>query len=66
MTYEKRKYPIGIQTFSRIIREGYVYIDKTDLSGAKHMPPSSVTRNGQYLDDCQERTLLSGAPIRVC
>ena len=26
-----RKYPIGIQTFSRIIREGYVYIDKTDL-----------------------------------
>jgi hypothetical protein len=26
-----RKYPIGIQTFSRIIEEGYVYIDKTDL-----------------------------------
>ena len=26
-----RKYPIGIQTFSRIIREGYVYVDKTDL-----------------------------------
>ena len=26
-----RKYPIGIQTFSRIIREGYCYIDKTDL-----------------------------------
>lgn len=26
-----RKYPIGIQTFSEIIREGYVYIDKTDL-----------------------------------
>lgn len=26
-----RRYPIGIQTFSRIIREGYVYIDKTDL-----------------------------------
>ena len=26
-----RKYPIGIQTFSRIIKEGYVYIDKTDL-----------------------------------
>lgn len=25
------KYPIGIQTFSRIISEGYVYIDKTDL-----------------------------------
>ena len=26
-----RKYPIGIQTFSRIIRENYVYVDKTDL-----------------------------------
>jgi hypothetical protein len=27
----KRKYPIGIQTFSEIIREGYLYVDKTDL-----------------------------------
>ena len=27
----QRKYPIGIQTFSRIIRENYVYVDKTDL-----------------------------------
>ena len=27
----ERKYPIGIQTFSRIIRENYVYVDKTDL-----------------------------------
>ena len=26
-----RKYPIGIQTFERIIKEGYVYVDKTDL-----------------------------------
>lgn len=26
-----RKYPIGIQTFSRIIKEKYTYIDKTDL-----------------------------------
>lgn len=26
-----RKYPIGIQTFSRIIREEFVYVDKTDL-----------------------------------
>ena len=25
------KYPIGIQTFSEIIRGGYIYIDKTDL-----------------------------------
>ena len=28
---KRRKYPVGIQTFSRIIREGYVYVDKTDL-----------------------------------
>ena len=26
-----RRYPIGIQTFSEIIRGGYLYIDKTDL-----------------------------------
>ena len=25
------KYPIGIQTFSNIIQDGYVYVDKTDL-----------------------------------
>lgn len=27
----ERKYPIGIQTFSVIIRGGYLYVDKTDL-----------------------------------
>ena len=26
-----RKYPIGIQTFERMIQEGYIYIDKTDM-----------------------------------
>lgn len=26
-----RKYPVGIQTFDRIRKDGYVYIDKTDL-----------------------------------
>ena len=25
------KYPIGIQTFEKIIKENYVYVDKTDL-----------------------------------
>ena len=25
------KYPIGIQSFEQIIREGYVYVDKTEL-----------------------------------
>lgn len=28
---KRRKYPVGIQTFSRLIREGYVYVDKTDF-----------------------------------
>ena len=26
-----RKYPVGIQTFSRIRRDGYIYVDKTDF-----------------------------------
>ena len=26
-----RKYPVGIQTFERLRKEGYAYIDKTDL-----------------------------------
>ena len=25
------KYPIGIQTFKRVIKEGFVYVDKTQL-----------------------------------
>ena len=28
---DKRRYPVGIQTFSEVIRGGYVYVDKTDL-----------------------------------
>ena len=28
---QERKYPVGIQTFSEIRKDGYVYIDKTDL-----------------------------------
>lgn len=31
MMMAKRKYPVGIQTFSEIILGGYVYVDKTDL-----------------------------------
>lgn len=27
----QRRYPVGIQTFSEIIKGGYVYVDKTDL-----------------------------------
>ena len=25
------KYPIGVQSFEKIIQEGYVYVDKTEL-----------------------------------
>lgn len=28
---ERRRYPIGIQTFANIVRDGYIYVDKTDL-----------------------------------
>ena len=28
---DERRYPVGIQTFSEIIKGGYVYVDKTDL-----------------------------------
>ena len=31
MKIQQRNYPIGIQTFERIIKEGYVYVDKTDM-----------------------------------
>ena len=31
MTTRRRRYPVGIQTFSEIIRGGYLYADKTDL-----------------------------------
>lgn len=31
MMMETRKYPIGIQTFSEIMKNGFVYVDKTDL-----------------------------------
>ena len=31
MEQTTRRYPVGIQTFSEIIREGYLYVDKTDL-----------------------------------
>ena len=30
-TLEKRKYPIGVQSFTEIVKGNYVYVDKTDL-----------------------------------
>lgn len=31
MVTRRRKYPVGIQTFSEFTKKGYVYVDKTDL-----------------------------------
>lgn len=31
MTGTEHRYPVGIQTFEKIIEGGYVYVDKTDL-----------------------------------
>ena len=31
MRTNQRKYPIGVQTFEKIIKGGFVYVDKTDL-----------------------------------
>lgn len=50
----ERKYPVGIQTFSEIIREGYVYVDKTDLIWqiaryAKYISMSRPRRFGKSL-----------------
>lgn len=48
------KYPIGIQTFDKIIEQGMVYIDKTDLvyklvNGAKNIFLSRPRRFGKSL-----------------
>lgn len=48
------KYPIGIQTFSEIIKEGYLYIDKTQLvyklaNGVKYLFLSRPRRFGKSL-----------------
>lgn len=33
-----RQYPVGIQTFERIIRDGYICVDKTDTDMVVLMP----------------------------
>ena len=70
-----RRYPIGIQTFSEIVRGGYVYVDKTDLVWqmtcyAKYVFLSRPRRFGKSLLtstlDCYfrgERELFNGLKI---
>jgi len=48
---EARKYPVGIQTFSEIIQDGYVYVDKTDLVWElAHWNPILVGRRNSSKD----------------
>ena len=56
-----RRYPIGIQTFSRIRREGYVYVDKTDLVWqlAHYAPFVFLSRPRRFGKSLLTSTLLS-------
>ena len=56
-----RRYPIGIQTFSRIIREDYYYVDKTDLVWqlAHHAPYVFLSRPRRFGKSLLTSTLES-------
>ena len=61
----KRKYPIGLQTFSEIIKNGYVYVDKTDLMWqlahyAKYIFLSRPRRFGKSLLSSTLNSYFSG------
>ena len=60
-----RRYPVGIQTFSEIIRGGYVYVDKTDLvwqlqNYAKYIFLSRPRRFGKSLLSSTLNSFFSG------
>ena len=60
-----RRYPVGIQTFSEIIRGGYVYVDKTDLvwklsKVSKYVFMSRPRRFGKSLLSSTLRTYFEG------
>ena len=60
-----RKYPIGIQTYSEIIRKGLVYVDKTDLvwqltNYAKYIFLSRPRRFGKSLAISTLQCLFEG------
>ena len=65
MEPKKRRYPVGIQTFSEIIRGGYVYVDKTDLvwqlqDGQKYVFLSRPRRFGKSLLSSTLRSFFEG------
>lgn len=41
-TMEELRYPVGMQTFSKIIEEGYAYVDKTAYI-------KSLLKQGQFI-----------------
>ena len=43
------KYPIGIQSFERIIEDGYVYIDKTDMIYSPQVSDLEIRQLGHML-----------------
>lgn len=60
-----RRYPVGIQTFSEMIRGGYVYVDKTDLvwqlqNYAKYIFLSRPRRFGKSLLSSTLKSFFSG------
>lgn len=65
MTADNRQHPIDIQTFSEIIRKGYVYVDKTDLvwllqDYAKYIFLSRPRRFGKSLLSSTLHSYFSG------
>ena len=75
---EIRKYPVGIQTFSEIREENYVYVDKTKYivdfirNGSKYLFLSRPRRFGKSLFVShfrlilkEERICLMGLPLGI-
>lgn len=64
--YDTKLYPIGIQTFERIRREGKVYIDKTADRYVMELKPdksADAAMRQINLNEYNERFALSGKPI---
>ena len=60
-TAARRRYPVGIQTFERLIVDGYIYIDKTDLvwKMAKESPFVFLSRPRRFGKSLLSSTLHS-------
>ena len=58
---QERKYPVGIQTFERIRKENYLYIDKTDLVWrlTKESPYIFLSRPRRFGKSLLTTTLVS-------